>query len=46
MNKKYLGSDFDDFLAEHGMLATVKSIAILCVFAYQISILMEKKELQ
>jgi predicted XRE-type DNA-binding protein len=45
MNKKYLGGDFDGFLAEHGVLTDAESIAIQRVFVYQISNLMEKQGL-
>ena len=45
MNQKYLGSDFDDFRAEHGMFTDAGSIAIQGGFAYQISNLMEKQGL-
>lgn len=45
MNKKYLGSDFDSFLTEHGMLMDAELIAILRGFAYLISNLMKEHEL-
>lgn len=37
----HVGSSFDDFLAEEGMLADVESVAIKRVIAFQISKLME-----
>lgn len=37
----HVGSSFDDFLAEEGMLADVEAVAIKRVIAFQISQLME-----
>jgi predicted transcriptional regulator len=45
MNMKYLGSDFDNFLTEHGMLMDAELIVILRGFAYLISNLMKEHEL-
>ena len=36
MNKQNLGSDFDDFLAEDGMLEEVTAVAVKRVIAWQI----------
>ena len=41
MNKKYLGSNFDDFLKEDGWLAEAETVAIKRVIAFQIAQLME-----
>ena len=45
MDEKYIGSDFDDFLAEDGILAEAEAIAIKRVIAFQIAQLMEEKNL-
>ena len=36
MNKQNIGSDFDDFLAEEGMLEEVTAVAVKRVIAWQI----------
>jgi len=36
MNPKYLGSDFDDFLREVGLLDEVETVASRRVCAYQV----------
>lgn len=46
MNKKYLGSDFDNFLTDHGMLMDAELIAILRGFVYRISNLMKEMNSQ
>ena len=43
MNGSYLGSDFDDFLKEEGILAEVEATAIKRVFAFKIKKMMEDK---
>jgi ribosome-binding protein aMBF1 (putative translation factor) len=43
MNNQYLGSNFDDFLAEEGLLAEVEATAIKRVIAYQIEQEINKK---
>lgn len=43
MNNQHLGSDFDDFLAEEGLLAEVEATAIKRVIAYQIEQEINKK---
>jgi len=45
MEKTYLGSDFDDFLAEEGILAEAEAVAIKRVIAYQVAQLMEEQNL-
>jgi len=45
MNKKYLGSNFDDFLEEEGILADVEAVAVKRVIAYQITRLMQEQNL-
>jgi len=45
MDNKYLGDDFDDFLAEEGILAEAEAVAIKRVIAYQVVQLMEEQDL-
>lgn len=45
MDEKYLGSEFDDFLAEEGVLAEAEAVAIKRVIAYQVAQLMEEQNL-
>ncbi len=45
MKTEYLGSNFDDFLTEEGLLAEVEAIAIKRVIAYQVAELMKEKQL-
>ena len=45
MNKRRIGSDFDDFLSEEGLLADAEAVAIKRVLAYQVSKLMEKQKI-
>jgi hypothetical protein len=40
-NKTYIGSNFDDFLEEEGLLAEVEATAIKRVIAFQIGELMK-----
>jgi hypothetical protein len=42
---EHLGSDFDDFLAEEGLLAEVGAVAVKRVVAYQIANLMQETNL-
>ncbi len=42
---KHIGSNFDDFLAEEGLLAEAEAAAVKRVVAYQIQEMMEKEEL-
>lgn len=41
MNKKHLGSNFDDFLREEGLLAETEAVSLKRVVAFQIAQLME-----
>jgi DNA-binding Xre family transcriptional regulator len=41
MNKKHLGSNFDDFLREESLLAETEAVALKRVVAFQIAQLME-----
>jgi len=45
MNKKHLGSDFDDFLREEGLLDEAEAVASKRVLAYQISQEMKQRAL-
>ena len=45
MNKKHIGSSFDDFLKEENLYEKVQAAAIKRVIAYQISEEMKKKNL-
>ncbi|MEW6262425.1 MAG: Fis family transcriptional regulator [Thermodesulfobacteriota bacterium] len=41
-NKQHLGSDFEDFLKEEGMLAQAEAVALKRVIAYQIEAEMKR----
>jgi antitoxin HicB len=45
MKEEYLGSDFDDFLEEEGLLAETEAVAVKRVIAYQVAALMEENNL-
>ncbi|MBL6982466.1 MAG: XRE family transcriptional regulator [Anaerolineales bacterium] len=45
MDEKHLGSNFDDFLNEEGILAETEAVAIKRVIAYQVAQLMEDQNL-
>ncbi len=45
MNEKYIGSDFDDFLREEGILAETETTAIQRVLAFQIEQLMKEQRI-
>lgn len=45
MNGNYIGSDFDDFLTEEGLLEEAEAKAVKRVLAYKISELMEAQKL-
>jgi len=45
MNKNHLGSNFDDFLEQEGLLAEVESTAIKRVIAFKVSELMKEHNL-
>jgi antitoxin HicB len=42
---KHIGSSFDDFLEEEGILAETEAVAVKRVIAYQVSQIMEKKHI-
>ena len=43
MNEKHVGSDFDDFLREEGLLEEAEAVAAKRVLAYQISEAMKEQ---
>ena len=45
MNEKYIGSNFDDFLSEEGLLVQAEAVAAKRVIAYQIYQYMEEQNL-
>ncbi|PRC94829.1 XRE family transcriptional regulator [Solimicrobium silvestre] len=45
MNNKYIGSNFDDFLAEDGILDETTAVAVKRVLAWQISQEMKRQKL-
>ena len=45
VEQKHIGSGFDDFLTEEGLLADVEAVAVKRVIAYQITELMKEKNL-
>jgi DNA-binding Xre family transcriptional regulator len=45
MENKHIGSDFDDFLAEEGLLEQAEAVAIKRVIAYQVEQLMAQQNL-
>jgi len=45
MNTNYIGSDFDDFLTEEGLLEDAETMAVKRVLAYQITELMKEQNL-
>lgn len=45
MNEQHLGSDFDDFLREEGLLEEAEAVAAKRVLAYQISEAMKERHL-
>jgi len=45
MNQKYLGSNFDDFLKEEGLLPEAEAVAIKRIIAFQIGRLMESSSI-
>jgi predicted XRE-type DNA-binding protein len=45
MNESFIGSDFDDFLAEEGLLAEAEMVAVKRALAYQIQAWMEHQNL-
>ncbi|MGC1376014.1 MAG: helix-turn-helix transcriptional regulator [Anaerolineales bacterium] len=45
MEEKHLGSNFDDFLAEEGLLEQAETVAIKRVLAFQVEQLMKEQNL-
>ena len=45
MKEEYVGSDFDDFLEEEGVLADAEALAIKRVIAYQITQIMVEQNI-
>jgi antitoxin HicB len=45
MNKNHIGSNFDDFLTEEGLLEEAEAIAVKRVLAYQLNELMKTQGL-
>ena len=45
MENKQFGSDFDDFLAEEGLLEQAETVAVKRVIAYQVEQLMAQQNL-
>jgi antitoxin HicB len=45
MNKETIGSSFDDFLTEEGLLEEVEAVAVKRVLAFQIREMMEAQNL-
>jgi len=45
MSDQYIGSNFDDFLDEEGILAETEAVAVKRVIAYQVEQMMEEQNL-
>jgi predicted XRE-type DNA-binding protein len=45
MNEEYIGSNFDDFLTEEGLLEAAEAVAVKRVLAFQIKEMMEAQNL-
>jgi antitoxin HicB len=45
MNEEYIGSNFDDFLTEEGLLEEAEAVAVKRVLAFQIKEMMEVQNL-
>lgn len=45
MKNEHVGSDFDDFLAEEGLLAEIEAVAVKRVIAYQVEQFMKEQKL-
>lgn len=45
MNRKHLGSDFDEFLAEEGILAETEAVAVKRIIASQLAQFMKNNNL-
>jgi len=45
MNNEHIGSNFDDFLAEEGLLTETETLAVKRVIAYQVEQMMKEQNL-
>lgn len=45
MKNEHIGSNFDDFLAEEGLLAETETVAVKRVIAYQVERMMKEQNL-
>ena len=45
MSDQYIGSNFDDFLDEEGILAETEAVAVKRVIAYQVEQMMKEQNL-
>jgi len=45
MNKKHIGSNFDDFLEEEGLLPEIEAVAIKRVIAFQVEQMMKDQNI-
>jgi DNA-binding Xre family transcriptional regulator len=45
MNENHIGSDFDEFLAEEGLLEEAEAVAVKRVLAYQVKEMMKEQHL-
>jgi antitoxin HicB len=45
VNKKHIGSNFDDFLQEEGLLTDAEAVAVKRVIAFQVARLMEEQNI-
>jgi DNA-binding Xre family transcriptional regulator len=45
MNEKHIGSDFDEFLSEEGILEETEIVAVKRVLAFQITQLMQEQKI-
>jgi DNA-binding Xre family transcriptional regulator len=45
VNKKHIGSSFDDFLQEEGLLTDAEAVAVKRVIAFQVARLMEEQNI-
>jgi len=45
MKNRHIGSNFDDFLEEEGLLAEAEAVAVKRVIAYQVEEMMKEKHL-
>ena len=45
MNNNHVGTDFDDFLEEEGILAETEAVAVKRVIAFQVELMMKEQNL-